>query len=336
MKSLTRVVILLASLLFVQCSSIEPKPEPSIIRTIQTNTNSAIAIELNSLTKGNGVILTCLMGTCIVLTAAHLCNPFIIIDNLLQQANEGEISVAEGGRYFSLYSKLLKEKSFCKGFVVLEDETRVPVRPVLINFEHDLMLGVVQLPDRKSTVHLSTVKKVEPGTRLYTAVVAPTTDRKIILFSRAGVTKKTFLTSDVEKKDGQVYLQTNFPIGPGASGAPVFLADTNLLVGVICAQMIDGNPLVPIKATYVATPNQIREVYLQHTEDKDDIELNRPYCHGKKYLCELVRGEISIVDAFRHRRNEKESTETQPSRVPPGNSRGRGVDSPDAGSTGEQ
>jgi hypothetical protein len=320
MKSPMRVVLLLATLLFlVQCSTTKP-----LIRTIQTNADSTIAVELNPDSRGNGIILTCGENLCTVLTAAHLCNPYILFDDIMSGVVSKEIPSALAAQQLGFYVDLLSKKQFCSGFAVLDDgEKLVPFTPILIDFKKDLMLGAIMLSGTESTVRLSTIKAVEPGTELYTVVIAPSMNDKHVLFSRAGLTREAFLRDDTEKKNGKIYLQTEFSVGPGASGAPVFLLKNNLLVGILDAQLTDGDFFAPIRATFIVTPEDIRDFYRRYTEDiENDSKSDWPYCYGEEQLCKLVQNKTSLMDALRHR-GSKEAGEGE---VPADTNQDGGVD----------
>jgi hypothetical protein len=170
----------------------------------------------------------------------------------------------------------------------------------MIDHDRDLMLMVATCPGLASTVKLTNRGRVKPGTELYAVVIAPLEGDKVVLFSKAGLTYKPVI-GNLSSQTNQNYLQANFPVGPGASGAPVFLLDRHQLVGILGAQMTDGNAYAPIRATLIIPSKLIQELFEQYMEDKDDSKSDWPYCHGEERICQVLRGEISFVESLRRR-----------------------------------
>ena len=193
-----------------------------------------------------------------------------------------------------------------------------------VDYDKDLMVLVAKLPGMESTVKISAQKEVSPKTKLYSVVIAPIEGDKVMLFSKAGLVRKAFTRSDLSRR-GQTYLQTNFPVGPGASGSPVFLEDSDLLVGVLGAQMGDGTLPLLIKATYLVRLEDIKRFLIQIAEDKNDSELDWPYCHGQEHICKVVLGEAPLVETFRHRYLEKDGKKGEQSKASDQNNRTDGV-----------
>ena len=297
MKSLTQVIVLATLALITSCVS-------SNMRSIRSNTDLAVALKLNPDTKGNGVLAHCSNDVCVILTVAHLCHPVALAESVIQENMEGHLSDERTSEILGNYEELIKNNSFCNGKAIIKGlKEPANVTPILIDFDKDLMLMAVYAPGIKSNMGISALKKIKPGTSLYTVIIDPHFNRKLVLFSKAGIVNRA--TPDGSHE--QDYLQTNFPVGPGASGSGVFLEESNLLMGLIGAQFTSGDIFSPIRSTYLIQTKKLQSVFNQYTEKKNDSKLDWPHCFGEKQLCKLVHGETTILEAFRHLYNEKDS-----------------------------
>jgi hypothetical protein len=271
--------------------------------------DSTVGLEFYSNVKTNGVILQCINEVCVILTVAHSCNPMFLRSAVAEDLRARQITSERAAEKLSLYESLLKTKSICSGNLVFDNNNKyISVIPVSIDFDKDLMLLAAHIPGKTSTVGITASQETEPGIEIYTTLTTPATRDKIALFSRAGITQLATAQGDIDKTKF-LCLQTYFPVGPGASGAPVFLLDSNLLMGIIDMQIADGDLQMPVGATLALVPDNIKKFLRQfyYMENESDSESNWPYCHGKKYLCEMVLGKTSLLDALRHRRDEKKS-----------------------------
>jgi hypothetical protein len=253
---------------------------------------------------GNGVVLSCDNETCTILTVAHLCNPLELIDSTIVAYKNGLITVEERKRRITELSSITQNEQLCAGSIIPGNGMEyTTISPLFVDFDRDLMIVKAYLPNKKTNIRLSYVKSIVPGTEIYTAAIGPQTNIRVTLFSRTGPANTVILTDTHEEKDN--YLQANFPVGPGASGAPAFMLRTHMLIGVIAAQLADGIVRAPIRATYIIKTNDIREFLLEYTRNKNDSKSNGLYCNGKDYLCAMVHGEMPLLDAYGHSTNEK-------------------------------
>jgi hypothetical protein len=311
MKTFMRVLVLAALVITIDSCA----PTKQILHTIETNDSAAVMLTMNPGSTGNGVLMHCSNNVCIIITAAHVCSPILLVDKLMQSNLNGGISDDDAKSVIAGFIKLLDQNAFCNGKAFMKDsETPVDVIPILIDYDKDLMLLVAHMPDVKTNVNISALGEVKPGTSLYTVVIDTEHHKRLVLYSKAGL----IVYGEPSRDHGQNYLQTYFPVGPGASGSGVFLERSNLLVGIIGAQFASSNPVSPIRGTFAIQVKDIRNVFQKYAEkvsmadtsllvkENDDNKLNRPHCYGKKYLCELVHNEISLVEALGHSLNQTE------------------------------
>ena len=269
-------------------------------QTIQTNADATFLLELNPGNQGVGAILNCKGDRCFILTVAHLCDPSVAFNGVMKMIDSKRITQAEGWAKTQEYMSLTERKSFCHGLLVYDEGMkRVPMVPISIDYKKDLMLLEVKFSHEKPDIIVSSVSTVLPGKRIYTTIISPEEKIKAVLFSQAGIYAKFSLPTNQED-ESQTYLQTEFSIGPGISGSPVFFEETNELMGVIRAELIDGNPLAPTKATFLTPIVDVQQFLKQSMKDENDNKSDRPHCYGQKYLCNVARGEMSFLDALGH------------------------------------
>lgn len=314
MKIFTRVSLLATLALIASCVSIPPT-----IRSVQTNDESTVEIATNAGSYGNGVITYCTDKICFILTAAHLCNPEVTLDYLWTAVGNGVVTQEKARQRLNFLSDLLEQRAFCNSQIVIQDsENPIDAVPLIIDFDKDLMLLVAYLPNTKSHVKISAPEEIKPGTPLYTIVKISGHEDKMVLYGKTGLTR--LLINPIDKTK-QKFLQTYFPIGPGASGAGVFLESSDLLVGTIVMQYANGNPVSPIRGTYVVLTKNIRAIFqklatdfssvdtLLAAKDKIHKESSWPYCYGKKQLCRLVSGEVKLIDYLTQQVKDRKSAQ---------------------------
>jgi len=306
MKFFQRVITLLVPLvLLVQCNV-------DAASTPKHNIKSTIQLALNLKTGGNGVILGCAgEDVCVILTVAHLCNPEGIIATTIQLHKDHIISDKFFNRRLAELRLLAHNKLLCSGGARVGD-VWYPVTALAVDFDQDLMILGTQIPEWKklfgsNSTHLASDPYIKFATQLYAIVNTPSMrdSDKLVLFSYAGMGTEgdTFhskiqaldMPGDVEKN----YIQADFPIGPGASGSPVFRLSDNALVGLIDAQLSLGEVSMPIKSTFVIPNTSILTFIKKYQASRKADNVSKPdriYCYGKVNICDVVDGKTSILD----------------------------------------
>jgi len=172
MKLYTQVLLVLAMvMLSLGCVS--------QTNMLHNNVNQSAQITMDIGTTGNGLMIQYDKNSnkCLVLTVAHLSSSDVLFMLMYQKYMEGA-SETELGKYVLKLDTKQAKGGFLNGKLIVTKDLSFPARVVSIDFEKDLMLMEVSLPDYYryrifQDVVVSESHAPPIGSEIYTVIIRP-------------------------------------------------------------------------------------------------------------------------------------------------------------------
>jgi hypothetical protein len=298
-KPLFGLIVLISTILFWSCITIYYRSTSSQ----NNNINLTVRVASSTNNTGMGFVLECKQGNCLVITTAHICNPEIVFGNLRDAYLSRQLSEDELREEFAILSNGGAFSGFCKAkiFELLSNSEekfntfKLIGEPLYVDFNKDLLLLQIKHDDMGK---IQFANDPSTGDNIH-IISSPIFEmQKIIIYARVGL-KMRLGPDNTNAKD---YIQTQFGVGPGASGSPVF-NESNKLVGIYGAEIFQGVAPAFIRSSLVIPVSTIKGFMSKYVEAKDANQSRRISCVGEDVLCQVVQGELSFLDYMQIRRD---------------------------------
>ena len=259
---------LLFVLLLACCSNPTMKDNRQAVVNIQSIVGEGVGVLVDNVNGDSG-------GLYGVLTAAHLFEPSQLIDDDIMYMNTIDIAIENG-----IYNTAK---------ILIPGERGDPPRAALlgIDFEEDLALLVVDLKDKRPVVELSEAKGVHYGQEIYAITAIPGVNYPLTAFDKVGGYNMTKV-DDSETPLKNACIQTQFVMGPGSSGTPVFDIDNKLIGLHVVVLRTEEDP--PTRFSFARPAWKIRD-FLKRAN-------TYLYCVGTKFQCDVIKGEGRLLKEY--------------------------------------
>jgi len=289
------VKISIFSLIFVLLQACTPG-----IHSIVKNRQCSVSINTPIQNFGNGVLVE-VDKELYILTVAHLFDLNNLFELIYQKLQVEASSPEDALKFITMAKILMSTANKIDGSIAPADIysagmdiTFSKAKLIAVDYDKDIALLRIDtsLLDKGQIEYLKTrvadfgyVEQLTPGREIYTITTPCIGCGVMVYFGKTG------FETIVEDKD---VLQTQFIIGHGVSGSPVFVEDSKKmgqkgkLVGLVSMEFSLGDPRVATRATYIITRQSIENFINIYKK------LGK-FCIGDKLNCDTMIVEKTLV-----------------------------------------